>query len=100
MVSPFAPHVAEELWERLGHTASLAREPYPVADPELAKAEAVTCVVQIKGKVRHKVEVDPEIDEAALEALVMAEERVQQLIDGQTVRKVIVKAPRVVNIVV
>ncbi|MCW1806192.1 leucine--tRNA ligase [Brachybacterium squillarum] len=100
MVSPFAPHLAEELWQRLGHEESLVRAPYPVADPELAKAEAVTCVVQIKGKVRHKVEVDPEIGEAELEALVMAEGRVQQLLEGQTVRKVIVKAPRVVNIVV
>lgn len=100
MVAPFAPHIAEELWSRLGHEQSLARESYPVADPQLVKADAVTCVVQIKGKVRHKVEVDPEISEADLEALVMAEPRVQQLIDGQTVRKVIVRAPKVVNIVV
>ena len=100
MVAPFAPHIAEELWSRLGHEQSLARESYPVADPQLVKADAVTCVVQIKGKVRHKVEVDPEISEADLETLVMAEPRVQQLIDGQTVRKVIVRAPKVVNIVV
>lgn len=100
MTAPFAPHMAEELWERLGHESSLARAPYPVADPELAKAQAVTCVVQIRGKVRHKLEVDPEIGADELEALAMAEPRVQQLIEGQTVRKVIVKAPRIVNIVV
>ncbi len=100
MTSPFAPHMAEELWNRLGHEASLAREPFPVADPELAKADAVTCVVQIKGKVRHKVDVDPEISAEELETLIMAEERVKQLVEGQTVRKVIVKAPRIVNIVV
>ncbi|MGY5763661.1 leucine--tRNA ligase [Brachybacterium sp. DNPG3] len=100
MASPFAPHMAEELWSRLGHEGSLARVGYPVADPELLKADAVVCVVQIKGKVRHKLEVDPEISEADLEALVLAEERVQQLLEGQTVRKVIVRAPKIVNIVV
>lgn len=100
MVSPLAPHLAEELWSRLGHEGSLAREAYPTADPELVKADAVTCVVQIKGKVRYKLEVDPEITEQDLEALVMAEPRVQQLVEGQTVRKVIVRAPKLVNIVV
>ena len=100
MVAPLAPHIAEELWARLGHEESIARATFPVADPQHLVADAVTCVVQIKGKVRHKVEVDPEISEAALEALVMADARVQSLIEGQTVRKVIVKAPKVVNIVV
>ena len=100
MTAPFAPHLAEELWSKLGHERSLAREPYPVADPQLVKADAVTCVVQIKGKVRHKLEVDPEISESELESMVMAEQRVQQLIDGQAVRKVIVRAPKLVNIVV
>ncbi|HIY23468.1 MAG TPA: class I tRNA ligase family protein, partial [Candidatus Brachybacterium merdigallinarum] len=100
MVSPLAPHLAEELWSRLGHEGSLSRVPFPVADPALLKAEAVTCVVQVKGKVRHKLEVDPEIGAEELEALVFAEERVQEVLAGQSVRKVIVKAPRIVNIVV
>lgn len=100
MVAPVAPHLAEELWSRLGHEDSLARAAYPVADPVLVKADTVTCVVQVKGKVRHKLEVDQEIGEAELETLVMGEERVQQLLEGQSVRKVIVKAPRIVNIVV
>ena len=100
MVSPLAPHLAEELWSRLGHEGSLSRVPFPVADPALLKAEAVTCVVQVKGKVRHKLEVDPEIGAEELEALVLAEERVQEVLAGQTIRKVIVKAPRIVNIVV
>ncbi|WP_106506503.1 leucine--tRNA ligase [Brachybacterium timonense] len=100
MTSPFAPHLAEELWLRLGHETSLAREPFPQADPQFVKADQVTCVVQIKGKVRHKLEVDPEISAEDLEALVMGQERVQQLLDGQSVRKVIVRAPKIVNIVV
>ena len=100
MVSPLAPHVAEELWARLGHTGSIARIAFPAADPELLKAESVTCVIQIKGKVRHRIEVDPEISETDLEAAVMAEERVQELLEGKTVRKLIIRAPKIVNIVV
>lgn len=100
MVAPFAPHMAEELWERLGHEESIARAPYPVADPALLVAEAVTCVVQLKGKVKHRIDVDPEISEADLEALVLADPKVAGLLEGQTVRKVIVRAPKLVNIVV
>jgi len=100
MVAPLAPHLAEELWARLGHTGSISRVAYPVADPELLKADQVTCVIQVKGKVRHRIEVDPEISEADLEAAVMAEPRVQELLEGQTVRKLIIRAPKIVNIVV
>ena len=100
MVSPLAPHLAEELWSRLGHDESISRVTYPVADPELVKADMVTCVIQVKGKVRHKIEVEPEISEAELEARVMAEQRVQEVLEGQTIRKVIVRAPKIVNIVV
>jgi leucyl-tRNA synthetase len=100
MVAPLAPHLAEELWVRLGRSGGVSRVAYPVADPELLKAEQVTCVVQVKGKVRHRIEVDPEISEADLEEAVMAEPRVQELLAGQTVRKVIVRAPKIVNIVV
>ncbi|MFC7458507.1 leucine--tRNA ligase [Brachybacterium sp. GCM10030267] len=100
MVAPLAPHLAEELWARLGHEGTISRAPYPVADPELVKADAITCVVQVGGKVRHKLEVDPEISESDLEALVMAEDRVQEVIAGRPIRKVIVRAPKIVNIVV
>ena len=100
MVSPLAPHLAEELWTRLGHHGSLSRQPYPVADPELLKAEQVTCVIQVKGKVRHRIEVDPDISEEDLEAAVMAEARVQELLEGKTLRKLIIRAPKIVNLVV
>ncbi|WP_422117228.1 leucine--tRNA ligase [Brachybacterium sp. UNK5269] len=100
MVSPLAPHLAEELWSRLGHRGGISRAAYPVADPELLKADLVTCVIQVKGKVRHRIEVDPEITEADLEAAVMAEERVQELLAGQSIRKLIIRAPKIVNIVV
>ena len=59
MLAPLAPHIAEELWSRLGHEDSLAYEPFPVADPALLAVESVTCVVQVAGKVRDRIEVAP-----------------------------------------
>jgi leucyl-tRNA synthetase len=100
MLAPFAPHLAEELWSRLGHEGTVTRERFPAADPDLVKADAVTCVVQIKGKVRHRLEVDPEIGEDALQEAVLAEARVQELIGDAEIRKIIVRAPKLVNIVV
>ncbi|MFI1090928.1 leucine--tRNA ligase [Streptomyces sp. NPDC020917] len=100
MIAPLAPHVAEELWARLGHTGSLAHEPFPVADPALAQDEAVVCVVQIKGKVKARLEVPPAISDAELEAAALADPAVVAALDGAPVRKVIVRAPKLVNIVI
>ncbi|MFF2450863.1 leucine--tRNA ligase [Isoptericola sp. NPDC058082] len=100
MVAPIAPHIAEELWQRLGHDGSLAREPFPTADEQYLVEDTVTCVVQVKGKVRGRLEVAPSISDADLEAAALAEPNVVRAIDGATVRKVIVRAPKLVNIVV
>ncbi|MFI0719832.1 leucine--tRNA ligase [Streptomyces sp. NPDC021224] len=100
LVAPLAPHIAEELWSRLGHTGSLAHADFPVADPALAQDPAVTCVVQIKGKVKARLEVPPAITDADLEALALADPAVTAALDGAAVRKVIVRAPKLVNIVV
>jgi leucyl-tRNA synthetase len=100
MLAPLAPHVAEELWSRLGHDGSLIREPFPVADPAHLAAASVTCVVQVLGKVRGKIEVDPSIGDDELTALALAEPNVVASIDGREIRKVIVKAPKLVSIVV
>ncbi|HYN28496.1 MAG TPA: leucine--tRNA ligase [Dermatophilaceae bacterium] len=98
MVAPLAPHVAEELWSRLGHERSLAREPFPVADAELLVEETVTCVVQVRGKVRDRIEVPADIAEDALREQVLALPKVVAATkDG--VRTVIVRAPRLVNVV-
>jgi len=71
--APVAPHIAEEIWKRLGHEHSLAHEDFPVVtDESLLAAEKVTCVVQVKGKVRDRLEVDPDISEAELEELALA----------------------------
>ncbi|WP_307837141.1 leucine--tRNA ligase [Aeromicrobium sp. YIM 150415] len=100
MLAPFAPHLAEELWERLGHDATITYVPYPQADPRYLVAEEVTCVVQVQGKVRGKLQVSPDIAEDALTELALAEPNVVRTIDGREIRKVIVRAPKLVNIVV
>ncbi|SNC61274.1 leucyl-tRNA synthetase [Kytococcus aerolatus] len=100
MVAPLAPHLGEELWSRLGHERSLATEPFPQADEEYLAADTVTCVVQVRGKVRARLEVAPDITAEELEAQALATDRVQELLDGAEIRKVIVKAPKLVNIVV
>ncbi|MDF9813218.1 leucine--tRNA ligase [Streptomyces sp. SPB162] len=99
LVAPLAPHIAEELWRRLGHDGSLVHAPFPVADPALVQDEAVICVVQIKGKVKARLEVSPSISDAELEALALADEGVVAALGGAAVRKVIVRAPKLVNIV-
>ncbi|WP_311209459.1 MULTISPECIES: leucine--tRNA ligase [unclassified Aeromicrobium] len=100
MLAPFAPHVAEELWSLLGHDTSLTRAAFPQADPALLVADTVTCVVQVQGKVRAKLAVSPDVTDDELTALALAEENVQRSIDGREVRKVIVRAPKLVNVVV
>ena len=100
MVAPIAPHIAEELWERLGHQGGIARATFPVVtDESLLAAEEVTCVVQVAGKVRAKVSVDPEISEADLQAKVLAEPAVVKLLDGREPKRIIVRAPKLVSLV-
>ncbi|WP_235503561.1 leucine--tRNA ligase [Aeromicrobium sp. Root344] len=100
MLAPLAPHIGEELWSRLGHAETLTHEPFPVADPAHLSAASVTCVVQVLGKVRGKLEVSPDISDEELTALALAEPNVVRSIDGREVRKVIVRAPKLVSIVV
>ncbi|GAB3046771.1 leucine--tRNA ligase [Sediminivirga luteola] len=99
LLSPFAPHIAEELWERLGHAGTITYQPLPAADESYLVAETVTCVVQVKGKVRDRLEVSPDIDPAELERLALASTGAQRTLAGAGVRKVIVRAPKLVNIV-
>ncbi|MFH9264045.1 leucine--tRNA ligase [Streptomyces sp. NPDC017546] len=99
LIAPLAPHIAEELWRRLGHTESVVHQDFPVADPAYVVDETVTCVVQIKGKVRARLEISPAITDAELEALALADEAVVAALGGAGIRKVIVRAPKLVNIV-
>ncbi|MEV4971810.1 leucine--tRNA ligase [Streptomyces scopuliridis] len=99
LIAPLAPHIAEELWRRLGHSDSVVHQDFPVADPAYLVDEAVTCVVQIKGKVKARLEVSPSISDEELEALALADAAVVAALGGGGIRKVIVRAPKLVNIV-
>jgi leucyl-tRNA synthetase len=98
MVSPVAPHIAEELWRRLGHDETITYVPFPVADPALLVEDTVTCVVQIKGKVRDRIEVPADITEDALREQVLALPKVVAATENG-IRTVIVRAPKLVNVV-
>jgi leucyl-tRNA synthetase len=98
MVAPVAPHLAEELWRRMGHSQTLAYEAFPVADPALLVAESVTYPVQVNGKVRGRIEVAPDLAEDGIRAAALTE--VAPALDGRTPTKVIVVAGRLVSIVV
>jgi len=99
MVAPLAPHIAEELWRRLGGEGSLAHEDFPVADPAYVQDETVTCVVQVKGKIKARIEVPPTISDADLETLALADPALVAALDGAQIRKVVVRAPKLVNVV-
>lgn len=99
MLSPIAPHVCEELWNRLGHQGSLAHAAWPKADKTLAAAQSVVAVVQVGGKVRGKLEVPPSISAEDLKAKALALPNVVRWMGGVEPRKVIVRAPKVVSIV-
>jgi leucyl-tRNA synthetase len=100
LLSLVAPYTAEEMWERLGHQPSVARTGWPVVDEALLVEDSVTAVVQVQGKVKARLDVSPTISEADLEAAAMADPAVVRAIDGASVRRVIVRAPKLVNIVV
>ncbi|GAA1478906.1 leucine--tRNA ligase [Nocardioides aestuarii] len=100
LLSLVAPYTAEEMWARLGHEPSVANAGWPTVDEALLVEDSVTCVVQVKGKVRARLEVSPDVSDADLEAAALADPAVQKAIDGAPVRKVIVRAPKLVNIVV
>ncbi len=100
MLAPLAPHLAEELWARLGHSTSLAHGPFPQADPSYLVDETVEYPVQVNGKVRGRVVVAADADKETLKAAALADEKVQAFLAGATPRKVIVVAGRLVNLVV
>jgi leucyl-tRNA synthetase len=99
MLAPFAPHVSEELWERLGHQASVAHAPWPDYDPELARQHTVTMIVQVNGRVRDRIEVSADISEDEARAAALGSDKVKAYLSGDPVR-VIVRPPDLVNVVV
>ena len=99
VLSLVAPYVAEEMWEALGHAPSVANASWPVADPSLTITESVTCVVQVQGKVRARLDVAPDISEDELAELALADEGVVRSLAGREIAKVIIRAPKLVSIV-
>jgi leucyl-tRNA synthetase len=99
LLSLVAPYTAEEMWERLGHSPTVARAGWPTVDEALLVEDSVTAVVQVQGKLRARLEVSPDISDADLEAAALADESVQRALEGKQVRKVIVRAPKLVNVV-
>jgi leucyl-tRNA synthetase len=100
ILAPYAPHVAEELWQVLGHAKSLAYEPWPAFDPALVRDDEIEIPVQINGKVKAKLMVPADADAATLEKIALADPKVQEQLVGKTVRKVIAKPKQMVSIVV
>jgi len=100
MLAVFAPYTAEELWARLGHEPSVHQQSWPSFDPALAAEESVVCVVQVNGKVRDRLDVPPGIAEDELRALALASEAAQRSVGDKTIRQVVVRPPKLVNIVV
>ena len=100
MLSPFAPHTAEEMWERLGHPSTIADAAWPTFDPAVAKADEIVIPVQVNGKVRGRLTVPAETPEAELERLALADAGVQAHTAGRTVKKVVVAKGRLVSVVV
>lgn len=99
MLSLVAPYTAEDMWARLGHAPSVARAGWPEVDPALLVADEATCVIQVAGKVRDRIAVSPDVAAEALEALALASPSVQEALGGRAVRTIIVKPPKLVNIV-
>ncbi|QDO96583.1 leucine--tRNA ligase [Ferrovibrio terrae] len=100
LIGPMVPHLAEEIWQALGHDGLLLEQPWPVADADLARDETVTIAVQVSGKLRATIEVARDMAQPDLEKLALANDNVVRAIDGKPVRKVIIVPNRIVNVVV
>jgi leucyl-tRNA synthetase len=100
MLSPLCPHLTEELWSQLGHSETVTYVPFPKADPALLVEDSIEVPVQVNGKVRGRIRVAPDADEATHLALAMAQENVIAALEGKTPVKTIVIPGRTVNIVV
>jgi leucyl-tRNA synthetase len=100
LLSPLAPHLAEELWQLLGHDQTLAYEPWPLADPDLVKQETIEVPVQVNGKLRGRISMPVDASSADLEAAARADQRIAELLRDRQVEKVIVVPGRLVNFVI
>ena len=99
LLSPYAPHICEELWQALGHAGTLAYEPWPEYDESLIKEDTVEIPVQINGKLRARIEIPTGTDRDTQQAAARANPKIAELLEGKTIHKVIVVPGRMVNYV-
>ncbi len=99
MLSLAAPYTAEEMWDRLGHQPTVALSPWPQVDPKLLVEDSVQCVIQVNGKIKERLEISPNITEDQMRELAMSQASVIEAIAGQNIKVVVVKPPKLVNIV-
>jgi leucyl-tRNA synthetase len=99
LISPYAPHIAEELWHRLGHTGSISAVPFPHFNPEHLVESSKEYPVSFNGKMRFKIELPMDLSVAEIEAAVMADERTQQHLNGQQPKKVVIVPGKIINLV-
>ncbi len=99
VLAPFVPHIAEELWQRLGHEESIMRSAWPTYDKTATREETVEIVLQVNGKVRSRIEVAAGTSREEMERLALADEKIQHHLGPRQVRKVIVVPERLVNVV-
>jgi leucyl-tRNA synthetase len=100
LLAPMAPHIAEELWQRLGHKETLAYEPWPTFDEKMIAEETLELPVQVNGKMRGRISVPADADEEAIVAAALADEKVAKFTEGKNVIKKIIVPGRLVNLVV
>ena len=100
MLSPLCPHLAEEMWSRLGHSESITYEPFPVADPQLLLSDTIEIPVQINGKVRSRIHVSPNASQDEMLTAAMSDDKVRAALEGKTPFKTVVVPQRMVNLVV
>jgi leucyl-tRNA synthetase len=100
LLSPFTPHLAEELWQQLGHRGSILQQPWPVYEPRLTQEAEVTVVIQVNGRVRSRLTAPASMAEDDLRAAALGHERIQEWIAGKAIRKVVIVPQKLVNIVV
>jgi len=100
LLSPFAPHIAEELWQKLGHSSSLAYEPWPVYDESKTAVDTIEMVVQVNGKVRAKFPVPVDLDEESLKNMTLVDETIKRYIDGKQIVKLVVVKNKLVSLVI
>jgi leucyl-tRNA synthetase len=100
LLSPICPHIAEELWEMLGHTDSISYEAWPVYDPSKIVESVVEVVVQVNGKIKTKLKLERDLSTEQVETIVRKDAEIQAILEGKSLQKIIIVPNKLVNIVV